>query len=231
MLGGDDPQTAANRLISGTRLADPEFRRTLADGGRRALAQCDDPLIVLARKVDPLLRRQREWYESRVQSVEAVEGGRIARARFAVYGRNAYPDATGTLRLSFGRVVGYEQGGTVVPWKTTFYDLFGRSAGFDNRPPFDLAPAVAAARDTLDLAAPLNFVSTNDIIGGNSGSPVVNRAGEYVGLIFDGNIQSLVWDFAYTDSAARAVSVHPAAILEALKKIYPMPRLVEELLR
>ncbi|MGA2500217.1 MAG: S46 family peptidase [Tepidisphaeraceae bacterium] len=120
---------------------------------------------------------------------------------------------------------------TLIPWKTTFFDLFGRSASFDNRPPFDLATAIAAARDKLDLATPLDFVSTNDIIGGNSGSPVINRDGQYVGLIFDGNIQSLVWDFAYTDTAGRAVSVHSAAIVEALKKIYPMPKLVEELLR
>ena len=231
VLAGRDPKAVAHDVISGTKLADPEYRKTLATGGRAAIAQCNDPLIVLARKLDPLLRQQRDWHDTRIQSVEAAEGRKIARARFAVLGRNTYPDATGTLRLAFGRIAGYELNTTLVPWKTTFYDLFGRSASFDNRPPFDLAPAIAAARDKLDLATPLDFVSTNDIIGGNSGSPVINRDGQYVGLIFDGNIQSLVLDFAYTDTAARAISVHSAAILEALKKIYPMPKLVEELTR
>jgi hypothetical protein len=228
-LGEKDPKTVAHELISGTRLADPAFRKQLVQGGRAAVEKSTDPLIVWARRIDPILRELRDWRESHIESIEALEGGKIARARFAVYGRNMYPDATFTLRLSFGRVAGYEQGTTLVPYKTTFYGLFDRSASFDNKSPFDLAPTIAQRQGSINMATPLDFVSTNDIIGGNSGSPVINRNAEYVGLIFDGNIQSLAWSYAYSDKAGRAVSVHSSAIMEALRNIYRSPELVKEL--
>ncbi len=199
------------------------------EGGRPAVEGSGDPLIVLARRLDPLWRELRAWHEDNVQSVELIEGRRIAGARFAIYGRTAYPDATGTLRLSFGRVLGYEQGTTRIPWKTTFYGLLDRTAAFDNRPPFDLPKPVAARRAEIDLGTPLDFVTTNDIIGGNSGSPVIDRSGACVGVIFDGNIQSLGWSYAYDDAAGRAVAVHAAAIREALRTVYRAPRLLAEL--
>ncbi|MDB5354484.1 MAG: hypothetical protein JWN24_937 [Phycisphaerales bacterium] len=228
-LGGKSPQRAAHDLIAGTKLADPKFRKRLIDGGGEAVESSKDPLIVWARRLDPMWREIRKWYEDQVQSVEASEGNRIARARFALLGRGTYPDATFTLRLSYGRVAGYELGTTKVPYKTTFYGLFDRAASFDNRPPFNLARTIVRRRDKIRMETPVNFVSTNDIIGGNSGSPVFNRKAEYVGLIFDGNIQGLVWRYAYTDEVARAVAVHSRGIVEALRAIYQMDDLVGEL--
>ncbi|MBI5240544.1 MAG: S46 family peptidase [Elusimicrobia bacterium] len=228
-LGGKDPQTRARELVSGTGLADPELRKKLAAGGRKAVAASQDPLIAWARELDPLYRELRKWREDEIESVETLEGNRLAKARFAVLGTSTYPDATFTLRLSYGKVAGYEEGTTRVPCKTTFHGLYDRAAAFDNQPPFDLSPLEAARKGDVDLAAPLNFVTTNDIIGGNSGSPVFNRDGEYVGLIFDGNIPSLVGRFAYSDERNRAVAVHSAGILEGLRKIYRMYSLADEL--
>jgi hypothetical protein len=181
------------------------------------------------RAVDPLILEQRRWFEDTIESVESREGGALARARFALDGKSAYPDATGTLRLSPGKVAGYEELTTQVPWKTTFYGLFDRAASFDGADPFDLPRRIAEARDRLDLTTPLNFVSTNDIIGGNSGSPVVSRDLELVGLVFDGNTQAFCWNYYYEDVQARCVSVHSSAILEALRKIYDMGGLADEL--
>jgi hypothetical protein len=228
-LGEAGPAPLARRLVGGTALADPAARKALVEGGRAAVEKSEDPLIVFARRLDPVWRELRAWHEDNVQPVEMLEGRRIAGARFAIYGRSAYPDATGTLRLSFGRALGYAWGTTRVPWKTTFHGLVDRAASFDNKPPFDLPRPVAERRSEIDLTTPLNFVTTNDIIGGNSGSPVVNRNGEYVGLIFDGNIQSLVWSYAYGDTAGRAIAVHSAAIREALRSVYRAPRLLAEL--
>jgi len=165
----------------------------------------------------------------KVNSVFEAAGEKLGKARFAVYGKNAYPDATFTLRLSYGTVDGYPYNGTIAPPVTTFYGLYDRSASFSNKTPWDLTPKEAAARDKLDLATPMDFVSTNDIIGGNSGSPVVNREGELVGLIFDGNIESLAGDFVYDGTKNRAVAVHSAGMLEALRKIYGVEGLADEL--
>ncbi|HAM37084.1 MAG TPA: hypothetical protein DEB40_09755 [Elusimicrobia bacterium] len=228
-LGGKEPEVAAHELISGTGLADPERRKKLVAGGRKAVSASSDPLIVWARGLHPLYRELRQWREDELESVEALDGGKIAQARFAVHGLSAYPDATFTLRLSFGKVAGYEEGTSKVPYKTTFYGLYDRAASFDNQPPFDLSPLQAQRRGDVDLSTPLNFVTTNDIIGGNSGSPVFNRGGEYVGLIFDMNIPSLVLRYAYTEDRARAVAVHSSAILEGLRKIYRMYSLADEL--
>jgi hypothetical protein len=227
-LGGRTPQAAAHDIIAGSTLADVAVRKRLLDGGRKAIEASTDPAIVWARALDPLYREQRKWTEDNIESVESLEGARIARARFALDGKSVYPDATGSLRLAYGKVAGYTQMTTDVPWKTTFFGLYDRSKSFDGRRPFNLPARVAAAEGTLDLSTPLNFVSTNDIIGGNSGSPVVDRKGEYVGLVFDGNIQSFLWDYGYSDDQARCVSVDSRAIIEALRRIYDMGALADE---
>ncbi len=227
-LGGRPAPEVAHELVAGTKLTDPAVRRALVQGGAKAVAASRDPLVVWAHKVDAPYRELRAWYEDSVQSVTALEGGKIARARFALEGKSIYPDANGTLRLSYGTVAGYPQLTTLVPWTTTFYGLLDRSASFGGKPPFDLAPRVAERGKDVDPSTPLDFVSTDDIIGGNSGSPVLNRAGEYVGLVFDGNVQSFAWDYSYTDEQARCVSVHAKAITEALRRIYDMGALADE---
>jgi hypothetical protein len=229
-LGGMTPQAKAKQLIEGTKLDDPAVRKALVTGGLKAVEASKDPLIVWARGVDVPYRELRTWMEDEIESVESLEGNKIAKARFAIYGKSTYPDATFTLRLSFGRVAGYDLGTTKIPYKTTFWGLYDRSASFDDRPPFDLPEKVAKASKAVDLATPLNFVTTNDIIGGNSGSPVFNKDAEYVGLIFDGNIQSLVGRYAYSDEQNRAVAVHSSGIVEAMRKIYGMGALADELL-
>ena len=228
-LGGRAPAAVARELVAGTRLFDPAERKRLVEGGEKAVAASQDALIVWARGLDPVYRAQRKWYEDEIESVLTAEGNRIAKARFAAYGKSTYPDATFTLRLSYGKVASYEAGTTTVAPFTTFYGLYDRALGHSERPPFDVAPRVKAARERLDLATKLNFVTTNDIIGGNSGSPVVNAKGEYVGLIFDGNIQSLVGRYAYDETRNRAVAVHSSGILEAMRTIYGMGALADEL--
>jgi uncharacterized protein YeaO (DUF488 family) len=228
-LNGKTPKEVAHEIISGTKLTDAAFRKELVKGGVKAVEASSDPMIVWARRLDAPYRELRKWYEDDIQSVEALEGNKIAKARFALYGKSTYPDATFTLRLSFGKVAGYELGTTRVPYKTTYYGLYDRSASFDDQEPFKLPPMVAAARNKVELSTPLDFVTTNDIIGGNSGSPVINKDAEYVGLIFDGNIQSLVGRYAYDDTRNRAVAVHSSGIMEALKNIYGMQDLASEL--
>ncbi|MBI1796458.1 MAG: S46 family peptidase [Candidatus Eisenbacteria bacterium] len=228
-LDGRAPETVAQDLMEKTQVGDVAFRRQLIDGGVKAVEASSDPLIVWVRKLDPQYRVMRKWRENELEGVEAREGGRIARARFALDGKDRAPDATGTLRLSYGKVAGYDELTTRVPWKTTFFGLYDRSADFGNAFPFELTKRVEAARSKLDLSTPLNFVSTDDIIGGNSGSPVLNRNLEYVGLIFDGNAHSYIGNYAYDDAQSRAVSVHSSAIIEALRKIYDMPALADEI--
>jgi hypothetical protein len=228
-LGGRSATEVAAELTQKTRIGDVAFRKQLVQGGRKAVAACDDRLVDWVRGVDPLILAERQWFEDTIEGVESREGGALARARFALDGKSLYPDATGTLRLSPGKVAGYEQLTTRVPWKTTFYGLFERATSFDGAAPFDLPERIAQARDRLDLDTPLNFVSTNDIIGGNSGSPVFNRDLELVGLVFDGNTQAFCWNYYYDDVQARCVSVHSSAILEALRKVYDMGALADEL--
>ncbi|OGR93391.1 MAG: hypothetical protein A2V88_06460 [Elusimicrobia bacterium RBG_16_66_12] len=228
-LGGDTPEQAAKKLIADTKLIDPAERKKLVEGGEKAVSTSHDSLIVWARRLDPVYRAQRKWYEDEIESVMTAEGNRVAKARFAAYGKGTYPDATFTLRLSYGRVAGYELGTTQVAPFTTFHGLYDRAIGMGGKPPFDLAERVKAAKTKLALDAKLNFITTNDIIGGNSGSPVVNAKGEYVGLIFDGNIQSLVGRYAYEDTRNRAVAVHSSGIVEAMRKVYGMDALADEL--
>jgi hypothetical protein len=228
-LEGRTPADAAKALLENTKLTDPTVRKQLLDGGPTAIAQSTDPLIGLGRKLAPMARSMHDTMEREVTGNETAAHEKIGQARFAVYGTSVYPDATFTLRLSYGAVKGYPMNGTVAPYKTTFAGLYDRSASFDNKPPFNLTPRFAAARKNIDLALPLDFVTTNDIIGGNSGSPVVNRNGELVGLIFDGNIESLVGRFVYDETKNRAVAVHSAAILEALRVVYDAGPVADEL--
>jgi hypothetical protein len=230
VLNGRTPQQAATELISGTKMGDPAFRKSLVDGGQAAVDASTDPMIVMARKIDPIRREQIKWLEDNVQSVQQQAGEQLGKARFAVYGKSTYPDATFTLRLSYGQVKGYPMNGTIAPPKTTMYGLYDRAASFNYKEPFDLPKRYTDGREKLDLSTPINFVSTNDIIGGNSGSPVVNREGEIVGLIFDGNIESLVGDYVYDGTANRAVSVHTGGMTEALIKLYGAQKLVDEIM-
>ena len=229
-LDGKTPEEATQALLAGTKLADPAVRKALVEGGEAAVAASTDSFIVLARKLDPMIREMRKWAEDNIESVTRPAGEKIGQARFAVYGKNAYPDATFTLRLSYGAVKGYPMNGTVAPYKTTFYGLYDRAASFDNKPPFHLPKRVADAHDKLNLSTPLNFVCSGDIIGGNSGSPVVNAAGEVVGLVFDGNVESFIGRFFYDDTANRTVSVCSQAMIEAMKKIYGAENLAKEIL-
>ncbi|HEY2118544.1 MAG TPA: S46 family peptidase [Candidatus Acidoferrum sp.] len=230
VLDGRTPQQAATQLVTGTKVADPAFRKSLIDGGQAAIDASTDPMIVMARKVDLIRREQIKWFETNVQSEQDQAGEELGKARFAVYGKSTYPDATFTLRLSYGQVKGYPMNGTIAPPKTTLFGLYDRAASFNYKVPFDLPQRYLDGRTKLDLTTPINFVTTNDIIGGNSGSPVVNRDGDIVGLIFDGNIESLVGDFVYDGESNRAVAVHTGAMTEAMSKLYGAQKLVDELI-
>lgn len=230
VLAGKSPQHRAAQLVDGTRLADVAVRKRLAEGGLKAIQESDDPMIQLARLVDAPARALRRTYDEKVEEPQRQAYGHIAQARFALHGTGTYPDATFTLRLSFGVVEGYQEQGRMIPPWTTVAGAFEHSRAHEYREPFRLPESWIKNKDRLNGATPLNFVSTPDIIGGNSGSPVVNRAGELVGIIFDGNIQSLVWDFIYSSDQGRAISVHGAGILEALRSVYRADGLVDEIL-
>lgn len=231
VMNGKSPREVATELVNGTKLTDPEVRKKLIEGGQAAVDASTDSMIVLARKLDPTRREMTKWLEDNVQSVEQRAGEQLGKARFAAFGKSTYPDATFTLRLSYGQVKGYPMNGTIAPPMTTMYGLYDRSASFSDKDPFELPQRYVDGRTKLDLATPFNFVTTNDIIGGNSGSPVINENGDIVGLIFDGNIESLVGDFVYEGETNRAVAVHIAAITEALRKIYGADDLANELLQ
>ena len=220
VLAGRAPDQVAHELIDGTRLGDPAARKALIEGGPSAVDASVDPLVALARRLDPMVREQQTWLETNVEAPLTSAGEKIGRARFAIYGKTVSPDATFTLRLSYGTVKGYPMNGTIAPPSTTLFGLFDRSFSFSQKPPFNLPARFLERRDRLELTTPVNFVTTNDIIGGNSCSPVVNRQGELVGLIFDGNIESLVGTYVYNEEDNRAVAVHSAFIIEALRKVY-----------
>lgn len=228
ILAGKSPRERAAELINSTQVREVMFRKRLYEGGASAVTTANDPMIELARRVDPEARATRKVAEDQGE-IKRQAHAAISRARNALLGTSGYPDATFTLRLAFGTVMGYQEAGVDVPPMTTFASLYERAGEMQNQPPFDLPPVWAKRKSRLNLRTPLNFVSTCDIIGGNSGSPVVNRAGEFVGIIFDGNLQSLPWDYVFDDTQGRATSVSSPAILEALNKVYGAKAVAREL--
>lgn len=228
-LNGKSPEESAKALITGTKLDDLAVRKQLYEGGKAAVDASTDPLIVLMRAIDPEARAVRKRFDDEVDAVVRRDGATVARARFAQSGFNQPPDATFTLRLSYGTIKGYQEDGKTIPPFTDFAGAFRHAAEHGNQAPYDLADSWIKLKSKLKLDTPLNYVSTADIIGGNSGSPTVNQAGEVIGIIFDGNIQSLVLNFYYDDRQARAVSVDSRGIIEALRKIYGADALANEL--
>ncbi len=228
-LAGKTPEERAKELIDGTKLEDVAVRKQLYEGGQAAVDASTDPLIVLMRQVDPDARALHSRDEDEVQSVLRASGGSIGRALFAQKGLSVPPDATFTLRLSYGTVEGYKLNGKNVPWFTTMGGAYEHAAKHGSKPPYQLPESWIKDKSAINLKTPYDTVSTPDIIGGNSGSPVINKAGEVVGIIFDGNIESLAWNFEYTDKVARAVEVDSRAITEALKNIYHADALVNEI--
>ncbi|HUS37144.1 MAG TPA: S46 family peptidase [Verrucomicrobiae bacterium] len=228
ILAGKSPQARAEELVMGTKVKDVAMRKELYKSSVEKIAQSKDPMIQLALLIDDEARRVRKIVEEQGE-VKNQAYAQIAKAKFAQQGTGAYPDATFTLRLAFGPVKGFEEGGKKIPFETKMAGLYERSAEHHNKPPFDIPPLWVKKKSKLDLDTPFNFVCTADIIGGNSGSPVINKNAEVVGLIFDGNIQSLVLDFVYSDKQARAVSVHSSAIVEALRKVYDAGKVADEL--
>jgi Peptidase S46 len=227
-LAGRTPEAVAEALVSGTRLADVSARRALVEGGGVAVAASTDPLIALARGIDPMNRAVVARADSH-NAIIASNAEAIGQALFSTYGTALPPDATFTLRISDGVVRGYPMNGTVAPYKTTFFGLYERAAAFDYKEPFNLPQRWVTRKDRLNFATPFDFVSTNDIIGGNSGSPLINRNGEVVGLAFDSNIEGIANRFLFTTDVPRTVSVHSAGIIEAFRKMYDASRIADEL--
>jgi hypothetical protein len=227
MLGKESPEQLAHRLVTGTHLDDPKVREGLYTGGQAAIAASTDPMIRFAASIDPDLRAVRKEYETRVDAPTRAAAERIAKARFAVYGTSVDPDATFTARLSYGTVKGFTdaQGRLVEPY-TTIAGLFGRATG---APPYNLPQSWIAAKPALNLATPMNLSTTNDIIGGNSGSPLIDKNAEVVGLIFDGNIFSLAGDYGFDAAKNRSVAVDSRALLEGLRKVYRFNRIADEI--
>jgi hypothetical protein len=227
ILGGKTPERAAAEIVAQSKLFDVYARSALWDGGQAAVDASTDPLIIAMRALEPQAIAVRKQYDDSIEAPMRALRTRIAEATFAVEGTRVAPDATFTLRLSVGVVRGYEMAGRRIPWSTDFAGMYAHATG---TAPLKLPQPWLDARTSLEPKTPLNFVSTNDIVGGNSGSPVVDAAGELVGLIFDGNLPSLSNQFVYQETTARAVSVATSAILEALRKVYGADALAEELL-
>src|SRR5262249_46631692 len=228
-LDGKTPEARAAGLIDGTKLKDVAFRKELSAGGAKAIEASTDPMIRLPVALDPKARQLRKRAETEVQSVERANYAKIAQALFAVEGTKLYPDATFTLRLSYGAVKGYQENGKLIKPFTNIGGLYTRAASHGNKFPFEVPQSWMKKKTVLKLEKPYNFASTNDIIGGNSGSPVINRNAEMVGLIFDGNIQSLPGNFIYDETQNRAVSVDVRAMMEALRKVYGANEVADEL--
>lgn len=228
MLKGKSPNDRAAELINGTSLMDVDARKALVKSGLGGVASSTDPLVAFIRQLDPEIRRFRKSTDE-LDELEKQSYAQVSNAIFATQGTSTYPDATFSLRLSFGPVKGYEEDGKKVPAWTDFGGAFTHELAHKGQENYDLPPSWHAAKDKLNLSTPFNFVSTADIIGGNSGSPVVNKNLELVGLIFDGNIQSLTGDFVYSDTQSRSVSVHSSAIRDALRYVYGAEALADQL--
>ena len=231
LLAGKTPEVMVKEAVDGTKLDDVAFRRELLKDKGKAILTSQDPMILLALRAEPTLRETRKLFRDHVEAVETAALTQVAKAGFAVYGESVYPDATGTLRLAFGKVAGYPFATTLVPPFTTFYGLYDRAYGFGQKGDFAIPPRTAARRDQLDLSTPLNLVCTADITGGNSGSPLVDREGRLVGLVFDGNMQSHPNTFVYDETQARCVAVDIRGILESLRKLYDAGPLAEEMVK
>lgn len=231
VLKGKTPEARAAELIRGTKLKDVEYRKQVVAAGVRMTNSGDDPMIELAKDIDKEARAVRKRYEEEVVAVERANYAKIAHALFEDQGTKLYPDATFTLRLSYGAVKGYRENGKFVTPFTTLGGLFARSNQYHHAFPYNLPPRWTAKRSVLNLRTPFNFVSTNDIVGGNSGSPAINKNRELVGLIFDGNIQSLVGNFEFDESVNRSISVDARGMMEVLRKVFGADAIANELLK
>jgi hypothetical protein len=231
VLKGKTPDARAAELVAGTKLKDVEYRKQVAAAGMRMIDSGDDPMIGLAKDIDKEARAVRKRYDEEVVAVERANYAKIARALFEEHGTKLYPDATFTLRLSYGAVKGYNENGKWIAPFTTLAGLYARSNKFHHAFPYSLPPRWTSKRTALNLRTPFNFVSTNDIIGGNSGSPTINKKGELVGLIFDGNIESLVGNFEYDESVNRSISVDVRGMLEVLRKVFGANTIADELMK
>jgi hypothetical protein len=229
ILGDKTPEALANELIDKTRITDPEISALLRAGGRATVDVSTDPMIVLARELEPDAQAITKRYDAEVTAVQSAAYPKVGQAVFVVDGAKAYPDATGTLRLSYGAVKSYKEDGKIIPAYTYVPGLYERSAQHNNQPPYELATRWVDAKPLLNPKTPFDLVTTNDIVGGNSGSAMVNRKGELVGLIFDGNIQSLPGYVYYDESVNRAVSVDSRIIVEGLRKVYKADALADEI--
>lgn len=226
LLGKESPEGISQRLIEGTKLADPAYRKQLWEGGKAAIEASNDPMIVYARQLEAMQRALKAKVDEAYDGPVTAAGAKLADARFAAYGDSLYPDATFTLRISYGKVQGWTERDQGVPFQTTVGGTFERATGAE---PFDLPSQFKAKEAQIDKAVTYDFVTTNDIIGGNSGSPVIDKAGTVIGAAFDGNIHSLGGNYGYDPALNRTVVVSTAALQEALETIYPAPRIVKEL--
>jgi len=230
-LGGKSPEARAAELIGGTKLKDVDYRRQLAAGGVKAIESSTDPMIVLARSIDPEARAVRKRYTDELEGTERISYAKISRALFEINGTKMYPDATFTLRLAFGPIKGYMEKGKAVPAFVDFAGLYNRAATHNNQPPYNLPARWLEKKSALDLRMPFNFVAAVDSTGGNSGSPVFNKDAEIVGLLFDGNVQSLIGDYVYDETQNRSICVDSRGMIEALRKVYGANEIVNELTR
>ncbi len=228
IFGSRSPNEIATSIVEGSKLKNIEYRKKLFEGGEKEILASKDPMILFAMLMDPESRAVRKKYEDEIEPMIKKNAEKIAKAQFAVYGTGTYPDATFTLRISYGTLKGYPENGATVKPITTVSGAYNRHTGRD---PFALPDSWLVAKNALNLDTPFNFCSTNDIIGGNSGSPVINKDAEIIGLIFDGNIQSLGGEFGFDESVNRAVAVHSAVLLEALRKVYSADRIADEIQR
>jgi hypothetical protein len=226
LLGKESPEALAKRLVHGTKVGEAAFRKAIWEGGLAAVNASSDPLIRFVRAIQPVTRATRTQYEAKVQAPTDQASEKLARARFALYGTSLYPDATGTLRLTYGRLKGWSRDGRTVPYATTFAGLWDRATG---APPFDLPPRLAAAKGKIPPATTLDVAASTDTIGGSSGSPAVNASGDIIGANFDSTVLTQRNAYGYDPEVNRSVLVTAAAVTAALRHAYGMRHLLEEL--